>query len=149
VRGIICVTRTNPVAIPVGRACQRIHFLHAAGRPPPLYGNREDFGTCQVTYADGATAAVTLRNPEEASPYSAHVFYQVSPLVRMNGARGLDSKTVWAGSAPDTAGRREPVFLTRTTWVLPAEHRGKIVETLRLQALPADAALLIFAITVE
>jgi WD40 repeat protein/serine/threonine protein kinase len=149
VRGIICITRTNPVTIPAGRACQRIHFLHATGRPPPLYGVREDFGTYQVTYADGATAAVTLRNPEEASPYSAHAFYQVSPLVRMNEASGLDSKTVWAGSAPDTAGRREPVFLTRTTWVLPAEHRGKIVETLRLQALPADAALLIFAITVE
>jgi len=149
VRGILYVSRTNPVAIPIGRACQRIHFLLAPSRPPPPYGTREDFGTCKVTYTSRATNAATLLNPEDVPPYSPHPFYQLSPFVRINGSPGLHSKTAWAGCARSPTGGKEPVFLTRMTWTLPDKHRGEIVETLELQARPADGALLIFAITVE
>jgi hypothetical protein len=119
------------------------------GHPPPLYVSREDFGTYKVTYVNCAKASVTLVNPEDVPAYSPNTYYAMAPFVRMIGSPGLLAETVWAGCARTPAGGKEPVFLTRTTWTLPLEHRGEIVEKLELQAGSAESAPLIFAITIE
>jgi hypothetical protein len=148
VRGIVQVNPTIPMVVPVGRACQRLHFLHAATHQSALF-NREVLGTNQVTYASGAEVAVSLWNPDDVPPYSAHWFHTVSPIARTNTPSGLVSTRVWSGSAPGAAGRNETLVLTRTTWELPASHQGETVQAIQLRAGSANSAPLVFAITVE
>ena len=149
IRGILQLNRTNPVVIPVGRACQRLHFLHAASQPAKF--NREQLGTYQVTYASGTNVAVSLLNPDDVPPYSAHWFHAVSPLAWANASSELryTNTTVWSGSAPGPAGRNGTLFLTRTTWDLPESHQGEIVQTIELRGGSAESVPLVFAITVE
>jgi hypothetical protein len=135
------------VEIPVGRACQRLHFLHAASQPAEF--NREPVGVYQVNYASGAKVSVRLLNPDDVPPYSANSFHAVSPLTRTSASPGLRHTMVWSGSAPGPAGRYGTIFLTRTTWELPQDHQGETVQTIELIGGSAEAIPLIFAITVE
>jgi WD40 repeat protein/serine/threonine protein kinase len=146
VRGIIDLKRTNHVFIPLGRACQRIHFLDAASRK--AY-NRETVGTFRVTYANHRKTTVTMLNPGDVPSFSFDVFHEVSPISRTNVALGLRATLVWCGFSSGPGTRKEPMYLTRTTWELPASRQGEVVESIELEAGPADSALLIFAITVE
>jgi hypothetical protein len=147
VRGIIHLKQTNHVTIPVGRACQRLHFLHAASQSPK--GNRETAGSYQVTYASGKKAAVRLLNPEDLPPFTSNRFHEVSPLSRTNISSALRRQMVWSGCIPGPARKQDFLYLTRTTWELPASYRGEVVESIELRAGPADSAPLVFAITVE
>ncbi len=85
VRGIIHLKLTNHVTIPVGRACQRLHFLHAASRAA---FNREKAGSYEVTYASGRTAVVDLLNPDDVPPFTSDRFHEIAALSRTN-ASGL------------------------------------------------------------
>jgi hypothetical protein len=147
VRGFLRINHTNPVVIRLGRSCKRIHFLHAASQPPSW--NRESVGAYQVTYASGSKVAVSLRNPEDVGPHSTHDFYAVSSSVRTNATGELRSAIFWSSLAPSPGGRKKPVYLTGTSWELPAEHRGEVVKTLELRAGTADSVPLVFAVTVE
>ena len=147
VRGVIQLSSTNSVTIPVGCACERVHFLHAASQPPVAV--REPAGVYQVTYANGFTAVVELSNPEHVRPYSAHQFHALAPDPPTNAPPGLRSRLAWAGSSPGPEERPMDLFLTRTTWELPASQRGQIIASLKLQGGQAGSAPLIFAITVE
>jgi len=147
VRGFVHLNRTNPVMIPLGRAYDRLHFLHAASQPPSW--NREFAGTYQVIYDNGAKATVRLRNPEDVGPYATHLFYAVSPPVRTNATGDLRSAVFWSGQTPGPGARQQLVYLTGTTWELPAEHRGRVASTLELKADTGGAVPLVFAITVE
>ena len=64
-RGIIHLKLTNHVTIPVGRACQRLHFLHAASQATL---NREKAGSYEVTYASGLKAARGPTQSERRAP---------------------------------------------------------------------------------
>jgi hypothetical protein len=145
IRGILQLNRTN--SIPVGRACQRLHFLHAASQPTEF--NRETVGVYQVNYASGAKVSVNLLNPDHVPPYSANFFHAVAPLTRTSASPGLRHTMVWSGSARRAAGRYATLFLTRTTWELPETHKGEIVQSIELRGDSAEAVPLIFAITVE
>ena len=147
IRGILQLNRTNLVTIPVGRACQRLHFLQAASQPAKF--NREPVGAYRVTYASGAKVPLSLLNPDDVPPYSADFFHAVSPLTRTNASSGLSHTMVWSGSAPGAAGRNGTLFLTRTTWELPENHQGEIVQTIELRGGSAESVPLVFAITVE
>jgi WD40 repeat protein len=147
IRGILQLNRTNRVKIPVGRACQRLHFLHAASQPTEF--NRETVGVYQVNYASGARVSVSLLNPDDVPPYSANFFHAVSPLTRTSASPALRHTMVWSGSARRAAGRNVTLFLTRTTWELPENHQREIVQTIELRGGSAESVPLIFAITVE
>jgi hypothetical protein len=140
VRGIIHLKLTNHVTIPVGRACQRLHFLHAASQPAPWA--RETVGTYLVTFANGSTNTVRLLNPEDLQPYSAYRFLT-------NAVPELKSRLVWSGSSSGLRAPPETFYLTRTTWELPAAQRGETIESLELRAGSGKSAPLIFAITIE
>ena len=66
VRGIVQLKPTNQVTIPVGRVCQRLHFLQAASQAAAW--SREIAAIYRVTYAGGMTESVTLRNPDDVPP---------------------------------------------------------------------------------
>lgn len=143
-RGIIDLRVAGQVTVPIGRFCSRIHFLNAASQPAP--GNREVAGIYRATYADGRETTVTLLNPEHVAPFQADRFHEISPVSRAQTSSDLCSDVVWAGPNPESAKRKELLFLTRTTWRLPV---GGIVRSIEMQAGPAGSAPLIFAITVE
>jgi hypothetical protein len=90
-----------------------------------------------------------LRNPEDVGPYATHLFYAVSPPVRTNATGDLRSAVFWSGQTPGPGARQQLVYLTGTTWELPAEHRGRVASTLELKADTGGAVPLVFAITVE
>ena len=139
-RGIIHLKLTNHVTIPINRACQRLQFLHAASQPAPW--TRETVGTYVVKYASGYTHNLRLLNPDDLPPYSAHGFYT-------NSLPELKSSLVWSGTALGPQASREVLYLTRTTWELPAAQRSEIVDSLELRAGPAESAPLILAISLE
>jgi len=145
-RGIIDVRRTNDVTIPVGRVCGRLHFLNAASQAVFI---RETVGTYQVTYASGQKAAVTLQNPEDVRPYTYDRHHEVEAAPRPNAPPGVTAALAWSGSARGPGKRNEPVYLTRTTWELPASHQGEVIQSIEVRAGPAASAPLVFAITVE
>jgi WD40 repeat protein/serine/threonine protein kinase len=147
VRGIIQLTRTNRVTIPVGRACQRIHFLHAAN--PTTVGTRALAGRYQVTYASGEKVAVDLWSPEDVPPYAAGSFIRLSQREWRGLVPGLHCCLAWAGSVRGARQQADPIFLTRMTWDLPNAYQGQVVETLELQAALTGSTPLVFAITVE
>jgi hypothetical protein len=147
-RGIIHLGLTNAVTIPVGRPCQRIHFLHAASQA--IADLHEAVGSYRVLYANGATASTRLFNPEDVQPYCESEFQWVSALAQTTASPNLRSVLrAWSGSQPGPAGTKRPVFLTRTTWGLPQVHRGETVVSLELRAGISRSDLLVFAITVE
>jgi len=147
VRGILQLQGTNQVTIPVNRACRRIHFLHAASNAAS--GSRETVGIYQAAYASGERVKVELVNPQDLPPYQPTEFSWVSKRASTNASAGLSRALAWAGCTPDLARRDQAVFLTRTTWALPAARSGEIVATLEFQAGPSSSAPLVFAITVE
>lgn len=150
VRGIIHLGFTNRVTIPLDRACARLHFLHASsGRRAGVLSVREKTGSYQVTYASGRKATVTMFNPDDLPPYSEDASHEKHGSAWDGTSPGLRCVRAWCGSQPAADRVKRAVFLTRTTWTLPSEHRGEIVSTLELQAGPAESAPLIFAITIE
>ncbi len=149
VQGILRLDRARPVTIPIGRPCRRIHFLQAASQPVSNFGVREPVARYQVTYTNGDAAAVTLQNPEDVPPYSWDDLLAVSPLTREGFSPGLRCALVWSGCAPAVGRQKEILFLTKTTWELPARPGGPSIKTLELRAEPARSVPLIFAITVE
>ncbi|MBN2506492.1 MAG: protein kinase [Verrucomicrobia bacterium] len=147
-RGIIHLGLTNAVTIPVGRPCQRIHFLHAASQA--IADLREAVGTYRVLYANGATASTRLFNPEDVQPYCDSGYQWVSALAQASPSPNLRSVLrAWSGSQPGLAGTKRSVFLTHTTWELPEDQRGEPVVSLELRAGISVSDLLVFAITVE
>ncbi len=148
VRGILELDQANPVTIPIGRACRRLHFLHATGGKAFL-SHRVVAARYQVTYAGGASVSVELQDPEDMPPFRAHKFWEVSELTWEGMSPDLDCALVWSGCAPGLARRKDPLFLTRMTWTLPASHQGELVESIELQASSPGSTPLVFAITVE
>ncbi len=146
VRGIVDLKLTNQVTVRVGRVCRRIDFLQAASKD--VWG-REFAATYQVTYGSGAKRSVTLRNPEELPPYIPNRVYQAWGTLWPAGEGEIQSRPAWAGHAPGLARRKETLILTHTTWTLPAEHHGEVVESLELRAGAGESAPLVFAITIE
>ena len=147
VRGLIRLERAREVRIPVGLPCQRLHFLHAAsGQPASI---REVVGTYRIVDATGERSEVQILNPEGLSPYSSGLFLVNSSLTKSFTSGSLTRTFAWAGTNAEVESRNQTLFLTRTTWELPEIHRGKIVESLELQAGPSGPVPLIFAITVE
>ncbi len=146
VRGIVHLKRTNSVTIPVGRVCQRLHFLQAASR---VAWSREIAATYHVTYAGGVTDSVTLRNPEEVPSYTSDRFHDVWAPPRAKVEREVQSELAWAGYTSGPARQKETLYLTHTTWELPDAHRGEVVQSIELRAGPGQSAPLVFAITVE
>jgi len=149
VRGIIQLQDSEPVTIPIGRACRRLHFLHAADQTIDILGIREQAGTYQITYASGATAKVNLHNPEDLPPYVGSFFYTLSKPAWAGISSNLHCATVWSGCFPGPARQKECLYLTRTTWDLPANQGQDIVQTLTLRAGEGASSPLVFAITVE
>lgn len=149
VRGLLQLNPANPVTIPVGRACQRIHFLQASSPMAAGAATRERAGRYQAAYANGERVEVLLWNPEDVPPYSHSDFFQVNPTHWKGTSPELDCTLVWSGCSAEAARRLEPLFLTRMTWELPERHRGKVIQTLTLQAESPGSAPLVFAITVE
>jgi hypothetical protein len=146
VRGIVDLRLTNHVTIPVGRVCQRLHFLQAASQS--IWG-REIAAYYHVNYAGGAMESVTLHNPEEVSPYTRDRFQQVWSPPRAKAKGSIESQPAWAGYAVGPGGQKVPLYLAQTTWTLSAAHRGEAVRSITLQAGPGQCAPLVFAITVE
>ena len=146
VRGIVDLKLTNQVTIRVGRVCQRLHFLQAASKE--VWG-REFAATYQVTFNSGTNRVVTLRNPEELPPYIPNRVHQAWGTLWPLGEGEMQSRPAWAGHAPGLARRKDTLILTHTTWTLPVEHHGEVVESLELRAGSGESAPLIFAITVE
>ncbi|MHC1763145.1 MAG: WD40 repeat domain-containing serine/threonine protein kinase [Verrucomicrobiia bacterium] len=149
VRGIIRVEHERSVTIPIGRPCRRIHFLQAASQPVSDMGIREEAGRYQVAYANGDTAVVLLRNPQDIPPFSWDDFLSVSRGKWAGLSPDLECALVWSGCAPVFGRRRELLFLTKTTWKLPVRDEGQVVDRLELHAGPAKSVPLVFAITVE
>jgi hypothetical protein len=146
VRGIVSLKRTNQVTIPLGRVCQRLHFLQAANQAT---WSREIAATYHVTYAGDVTESVTLRNPEEVPPYYSGRFQDVWVPSPTREEREVQSEPAWVGYASGPARQKQMLYLTHTTWTLPEAHRGEVVESIELRAGPAKSAPLVFAITVE
>ena len=92
---------------------------------------------------------MTLRNPEELPPYSSDRFHEVWAPSRTKVEREVQSEPAWAGYASGPARQKEMLYLTHTTWTLPAAHRGEVVESIELRAGPGQSAPLVFAITIE
>jgi hypothetical protein len=147
VRGIIQLNATNLVTIHVDRACQRLHFLQAASKA--VLGVRVPAGRYEVTYASGVKVPMRLQAPDDVPPYWANPFHAVSGPVWLGTSPELTCTLAWSGCTPKPGRHKEPLFLTRTTWQLPASHQGEIVKTIELQASSADYAPLVFAITAE
>ncbi|HOY59167.1 MAG TPA: hypothetical protein PK640_13665, partial [Verrucomicrobiota bacterium] len=103
----------------------------------------------QVTYAGGAKVSVELQDPEDVPPFRTHTFWTVSESVWEGMSPGLDCALVWSGCAPGPGRHKEPLFLTRMTWTLPASHQGEQVQSIELQASSTGSTPLVFAITVE
>ncbi len=146
VRGIVSLELTNQVLIPVGCACERLHFLHAASRAGL---GRGPVGIYEVTFDGGRTARVELRTPDDVRPYSAHRFNEVSVPNRTSMLANVQSDLAWCGNVWGPANRKQYVYLTRTTWALPSERRGEVVKSIRVQRSSAESAPLLFAITVQ
>ncbi|HOC00723.1 MAG TPA: protein kinase, partial [Verrucomicrobiota bacterium] len=108
VRGFLELDQTNPVTIPVGRACQRLHFLHAT-RGKAFQSHRVPAARYQVTYASGAQVSVDLQDPEDVPSYRADTFWAVSELAWPGMSPELDCALVWAGYAPGRGPHREPM----------------------------------------
>jgi WD40 repeat protein len=146
VRGIVNLKVTNHVRISVGRACQRLHFLHAASQA--TWG-REIAATYHVAYAGGMTESVTLRNPDELPPYTSNHFNEVWAPPGAKAKGNVRSEPAWAGYASSPGGQKVMLYLTQTTWTLPTTHHGEVVESIELRAGPGQSAPLVFAITIE
>jgi WD40 repeat protein len=149
VRGILELSHTNSVTIPVGKACRRIHFLQAASRAVPNIVNRERLGRYQVTYANGQKLEVMLWNPADVPPYSTGGYFSSSSNQWPGTVSELRGSLAWSGVHSGLVQRKEPVFLTRTTWELPGDRQTQMVEKLELQAESAGSVPLVFAITIE
>lgn len=148
VRGILELDQANPVTIPIGRACQRLHFLHATGGKAFL-SHRVAAARYQVTYASGAKVSVELQDPQDVPPFRADVFWTVSEPEWSGMSPELGCALVWSGCAPGPGRRKEPLFLTRMTWTLPASHQGELVQSIELRASSLGSTPLVFAITVQ
>ena len=146
VRGITSLKLTNHVSIAVGRPCVRIHFLHAASWAGL---GRETLGRYTVTYEGNRAESIELRTPDDVRPYSAHRFNEVSGTIRANTLSNPRSELAWCGYGAHTSTGNSFVYLTRTTWNLPAEHRGETVKTIEVERRSARSAPLILGITVE
>ena len=149
VRGILQVSHTNPVTVPVGQTGQRIQFLQAASRAVPGAVKREPVGRYRVVYANGEKLEVLLWNPADLPPYSTGGYFSLSSNHWTGTVSELRGTLAWSGVHSGLVQRKEPVFLTRTTWELPEHRRGNVIETLELQAESSGSIPLIFAITVE
>ena len=148
VRGFLELNQANPVTIPVGRACQRLHFLHAT-RGKAFLSHRVAAARYQVTYASGAQVSVDLQDPEDVPSYRADTFWTVSELAWPGMSPELGCALVWSGCAPGRGRHRQPMFLTRMTWTLPASHQGEPVQSIELRARSPISTPLVFAITAE
>jgi len=148
-RGAIRLGRANPVLIPVGRACRRIHFLHASGQRVGRQGLREPVARFEVTYDTGEKAVINPMNPDDVPPYDDARFFESVGMAWAGTAPGLRSALAWTAASPNPAFPRPLLYLTRTTWDLPAEHQHRTVRSLALQASSNAATLLVFAITAE
>jgi hypothetical protein len=115
VRGVVQLSPTNPVAIPVGRACQRLHFLQATWVAARSAGTRAPAGRYQVTYANGERVDVRLMKPDDVPPHSASGFYEVSSTQWQGTSPSLRCALVWSGSSAGWGPKKERLFLTRTT----------------------------------
>jgi WD40 repeat protein len=146
VRSITSLKLTDHVSIPVGRPCARIHFLHAASWAGL---GRETVGRYTVTYEDNRAESIELRTPDDVRPYSAHRFNEVSETTPANTSSNPRSDLAWCGYGVHTSTGNVLVYLTRTTWNLPAERRGETIKTIEVQRRSANSAPLILGITVE
>ena len=89
-----------------------------------------------------------LLNPNDVPPFTSDRFHEIAAPSWTN-ASGLHLSYAWSGCIPGPARRKEPLYLTRATWDLPTNQWGEVVESIELQAGPAESAPLVFAITVE
>jgi len=122
--------------MPVGRACRRVHILHANS------GFGDPIGTTVASlvlhYADGAQAELEIQ-------HLVHVLDFWDYKQQMPA----DANTViaWTGDSPATARRRLGVRLCRTTFDNP--HPRKRVESIDYVSAMAGSAPFLVALTVE
>lgn len=122
--------------MPVGRACGRVHILHANS------GFGDPIGTTVASlvlhYADGAQAELEIQH-----------LVHVLDFWDYKGHAPADPNTViaWNGKSPATARRGLGVRLCRTTFENP--HPRKRVQTIDYVSAMAGSAPFLVALTVE
>lgn len=147
VRGIIDLKTTGMVRIPIERRCRRIHFLHAANQP--TRGNREPIGSYRLCFENAPPICLTLQNPDDLPPYTPDRFHEVSECSRTNLMLHLRSELACPPPPHGQHSDHGPVFLTRSSWDLPAAFAEDLPRWLELEPGPATSAPLVLAITLE
>lgn len=122
--------------MPVGRACQRVHILHAnSGYGDPL---GTTVASLVLHYADGGYSVLEIRHRENVLDYWAW---------RPETPRDTNTVVAWTGESPATARRGFGVRLCRTTFVNP--YPRKRVSTIDYVSAMAGSAPFLVALTVE
>jgi hypothetical protein len=135
----LLLTPGNPVTIPLGRECGRMHILGQVTFPLgyPLLGKRgETIATYRLTYSKGGERLIPVRNGVEAA--QSNLIYQatrIDPIATAAQRALLYIK--------DIVREQYQVLL----WTVSLE-RGQL-ETLRCEMQTGAPALAIFAITAE
>jgi hypothetical protein len=147
VRGLIDLKKSGTVRIPLDRRCRRVHFLHAANHP--TRGNREPIGFYRLRFENTPPLCLALQNPDDLPPYTPDRFHEVSECSRTNLMLHLRSELTCPPPTPGQQPEQAPVFLTRSSWDLPAALAEAIPRWLELEPGPAKSAPLVLAITLE
>lgn len=134
-KGALPHHRDSITGIPVGRACQRLHFLQGhAGFVAP----RTAVGSYIIHYADGGAEPVPLMSGRNTAPWA----------FTENTARAPQAAQVVPVSTTDTANRRGYQHrLLHFTWTNPDPSRA--IASLDFISTGTDAAPFLIAVTSE